>query len=221
MEIQGCLFADDVLFDAEGLSWARPEPLGDVTIGLTSILAALAGRLVAVKAKPAGERVERGRSVGTIESSRYFGAVRTPLSGILLEVNPAVLANPKVLSESPYGQGWFATLQPERWAEERSLLRPASDARDRLAAKIAELHVRCFAAFPDHEMYEIGSECSAVLAHLDELIARIPVGDVIHLVSDDVTAPIEMIRWRIQSGQELAETRKEGNLYHFLVRKAK
>ena len=49
-------------------------------------------------------------------------------------------------------------------------------ARGELQAKIAELKVRCFAEFPDNEMYEIGTECSAVLVRLDELLSTSPDG---------------------------------------------
>src|SRR2546426_451844 len=87
------------------------------------------------------------------------------------------------------------------------------------AKQIATLRVRCFAAFPDHEMFEIGIECSAVLAKLNELLTRIDVGGVVHLVTDDPTSPIEMVRWSDQTGQPVIDQRKEGNLFHFLVRK--
>jgi len=93
------------------------------------------------------------------------------------------------------------------------------DAREILAKQIAVLRVRCFAAFPDHEMFEIGIECSAVLAKLNELLTRTEIGTVVHLVTDDPTSPIEMVRWSDQTGQPVIDERKEGNLFHFLVRK--
>jgi TusA-related sulfurtransferase len=68
-------------------------------------------------------------------------------------------------------------------------------------------------------MYEIGTECAAVLVKLDELLSRMEVGEVVHIVSDDWTAPMEMDRWSTETGHPIADARKEGNLYHFLVRK--
>jgi TusA-related sulfurtransferase len=70
-------------------------------------------------------------------------------------------------------------------------------------------------------MFEIGVECSATLAKLDELLAKISTGEVIHLVSDDPTADLEMIRWSEDKGQSLLEIKREANLFHFIVRKAK
>jgi TusA-related sulfurtransferase len=68
-------------------------------------------------------------------------------------------------------------------------------------------------------MFEIGIECAATLSKLDDLISCIESGQIIHLVSDDPTADIEMIRWSEQTGQRLMETRREENLLHFLIQK--
>jgi TusA-related sulfurtransferase len=47
------------------------------------------------------------------------------------------------------------------------------------------------------------------------------LNEVIHVVSDDVTADIEMERWSDQTGQAVLESRKEGKLTHFIVKKVK
>ena len=218
MRIEHCEFPDDLLYDEDGLVWVRPDASGLRVVGITSIQAALAGPLTKVAAKPAGIEYARGKSVGTLESGRYFGAIRLPMEATLLRVNESVLANPKLLSSDPYGRGWFAEVRPKE-ATGTPWLRSAADVRDRLAAQVAALRVHCFAAFPDHEMFEIGTECAAVMAKLDELLTQVPTGDVVHLVSDDWTAPAEMVNWSMRTGQPILEQRKEGNLYHFLVRK--
>ena len=83
-----------------------------------------------------------------------------------------------------------------------------------------ELKVHCFSNFPDHEMFEIGTECSAVLVKLNELLGASARGTIVHVVSDDNTAEIEMTRWSDQTGNEVLESRRESNLYHFIVRKS-
>jgi TusA-related sulfurtransferase len=47
------------------------------------------------------------------------------------------------------------------------------------------------------------------------------LNDVIHVVSDDPTADIEMERWSDESGHMVLESRKEGKLAHFIVKKVK
>ncbi len=219
MKVDSCEFPDELLYEPEGLVWVRRESSGDVVLGITSLHAALAGRLLKVEGRVVGAEYAAGKGVGTLESGRYFGSIRTPVRGTLLAVNERVLATPKVLSESPYSEGWFARLRPLDWESDRNGLASASESRDRFAAQLAALHVHCFAAFPDHELFEIGTECSAVLAKLDETLTRAQEGEVVHLVSDDWTAPAEMVNWSQRTGYPVIEERKEGNLYHFLVRK--
>lgn len=219
MKIDRCEFPDDLLYDEEGFVWARREPSDEVTVGITSIFAAVAGRLTKVQAKATGIEYAKGKTIGTVESGKYFGPIRTPIGGVLLSVNPDIFERPKALSESPYARGWFARLRPSDWEDDRKSLRAAREAADRLRSQIAALRVHCFAALPDYDLFEIGTECAAVLVKLNELLARIEIGEVIHIVSDDWTAPTEMSNWSDQSGQPVIESRKEGNLYHFLVRK--
>lgn len=219
MKIEQCEFPDDLLYDPEGLVWARISDPRNVVVGITSIHAAVTGPIVKVTAKPLDVGYARGAAIGLMESGRFFGPVRSPFSGVLREVNSSVLANPRTMTDAPYSDGWFGRVRPSHLDEDRKALRSAKDARGVLAKQIATLRVRCFAAFPDYEMFEIGIECSAILAKLNELLTRIGVGEVVHLVTDDPTSPIEMVRWSDQTGQPVIDERKEGNLFHFLVRK--
>jgi len=68
-------------------------------------------------------------------------------------------------------------------------------------------------------MSEIGTECSAVLVRLNDLLATIPLGEVVHLISDDPTSYVEMVAWSERTEQSLVDWRKEGNLFHFIVKK--
>ncbi len=221
MQIDRCEFPDDLLYEGEGLVWARLLDSGDAVVGVTSIYAAVAGPVAKVSAKPTGFSYQRGAAIALIESGKYFGPIRTPISGQLREINAAVLARPRLMTDAAYSDGWVARVRPTNVREERKALRSAGDARELLAKQIAALRVRCFAAFPDHEMFEIGIECSAVLSKLNELLSRIPAGEVVHLVTDDPTAPIEMVRWSDQTGHPVIDERREGNLFHFLVRKVR
>jgi len=180
LELEHCSFPDNLLYDLEGNTWITNDESEEATVGMTSLLSAIAGKFTSARIRPAGTRVKRGRSLGTLESLKFVGPIPSPVSGIISLVNVDVVKRPK---------------------------------------KIAEFHARCFKAFPDHEMYEIGTECSAVLVRLNELLATIPIGDVVHLVTDDPTSYVEMVRWMDQTGHELVDWRQEGNLFHFIVRK--
>ncbi len=219
MIIGNCSFADDVLYDTESDTWVKFEEDGTATVGVDTILAWLGGPFSGISFKPVGTVVEKGKSLGAIESPRHFDTVRSPVTGKILETNQALAGNPRLLNHEPYGRGWFAKLEPLKREQERGALRPPVMARADLKARISELRVRCFAEFPDHEMYEIGTECSAVLVRLDELLATSPADTVVHLVSDDPASEIEMIRWSDRTGNEVLETRREGSLVHSVVKK--
>jgi len=219
MKIESCEFPEDLLYDTEGLVWARPLDSGGLVVGITSIYAAVVGRPSKVTAKPPGASIAKGAAIGFLESGKYFGPIRSPVRGVLREINPKVLASPRKLTDAVYGEGWFARLQPSDLAEDKDGLVTLPAGRELLSKQIAALRVRCFAAFPDYEMFEIGIECSAILVKLNELLAGIQPGDVVHLVTDDPTAPIEMVRWSDQTGQPVIDERREGSLFHFLVRK--
>jgi len=217
--IGNCRFADDVLYDTSSSTWVRFEEDGTATVGITAVLAWLSGPISSVSFKPVGAVVERGKALGAVESPRHFDTVRSPITGRVVEVNPGLAGNPRKLNRDPYGGGWFAKLEPLKRQEEAGLVKPAALARGELQARIAELRIRCFAEFPDNEMYEIGTECSAVLVRLDELLSTSPTGTVVHLVSDDPSSEIEMIRWTDRTGNQLLETTREGSLVHYLVKK--
>ena len=220
MLIGNCRFADDVLYDTASNTWVRFEDSGEATVGINSILAWLGGPISSATFKPLGSVIEKGMGVGAIEGPRHFDTVRSPVSGRIVAINEELTTNPRLLNHDPYGAGWFARLQPLDKQQEMATVKPPSLVRETLRAKIVELKIRCFAEFPDYEMYEIGTECSAVLVRLDELFSRSPAGTVVHLVSDDPTSEVEMIRWSERTGNQVLETTREGNLIHYVVKRA-
>ena len=219
MDLEHCHFPDWLLYDLEGNTWAGSNEDGEVVIGVTSILSAIAGKFTSARLRSSGTKVERGRSLGTLESLKFVGPIPSPISGVVSTVNGEVVRRPKLLNDAPYEEGWIVTLKPLKFQVEKVLLSRAVDATDLLRKKITEFRAHCFKAFPDHEMFEIGTECSAVLVHLNELLATVPVGDVAHLVTDDPTSYVEMVRWTDQTGHALVDWRQEGTLFHFIVRK--
>ena len=221
MKIDNCLFPEDLLYDVENFVWADVKAKNAVTIGITALLSSVSGRISAVKIKDIGTQVENGKGLATIESSKYFGLVRAPFKGRIIEVNDSIRRKPKLVNDFPYSDGWFVKMEPLSMNKYPANLEPIGGCYDKIKKLINDLHIRCFIAYPDYEMYEIGVECAATLTKLDELISRIETGEIVHMVSDDKTADLEMIRWSEESGQSILETRPEGNLLHIIVKKVK
>jgi glycine cleavage system H lipoate-binding protein/TusA-related sulfurtransferase len=219
LKIEYCDFPDDALYDLENNVWVKLDSPTRAKIGITSVHAALAGRLSSVKFKPLGTNLNKGQSVATIESARYFGVVRTPVAGTLVAVNSRLESEPKLANDSPYTLGWFAEIARSPGDNGLESLVKPEEAVERIREQIRSLRVRCFAAYPDREMWEIGVECAAVLVRLNELLEYCKLNEVVHVVSDDPTADIEMERWADETGQAVLESRKEGKLMHFIVKK--
>ena len=220
MEIGGCPVPEDRLYDLENDVWYLPEASsGLARVGLIGPLVWFAGPFRTVSFRSVTGTVGRGRSIATVESTRYTGAVRLPLEATVVDRNLALVERPRLLNDSPYDDGWVVRV---RAAEDRpapSGLETAGAIAARLAERIRAQRIRCWPQTPDLELYEIGVECSAVLTMLNEELRGRPPGEAILLVTDDPTSPIEMERWSDQTGHRLLAHRREGDLHQFLVRK--
>jgi glycine cleavage system H protein len=220
MDVLGCPLPEDRLYDLENDVWWAAEPDGTTArVGMLGALASFAGPFHAVTFRPVDGRIGRGRSVATVESVRYTGAVRLPVDAEIVERNEAIVRRPRLLNDAPYSDGWVVRVRPVRPDEPRERLEAAATVAGRLEERIRTQRIRCWPATPDLELYEIGLECSAVLTKLNEEVAVHDPGTAILLVTDDPTSPIEMWRWSDQTGHALLAHRQEANLHQFLVRK--
>ena len=220
MDVDGCALPEDRLYDLEQDVWFRWDPDGTTgVVGILGSLASFAGRFTAVTYRPVDGTLAAGRSVATIESVRFTGAVRLPVTARIVDRNPALPARPKLLNDAPFTDGWVVRVAPTEPAAVAAQLAGADRVQEALKAKIAALKIRCYPAAPDVELYEIGAECSAILARLDDEIARLAPGEVVLLVTDDPTSPIELVRWSDRTGHALLAHRVEDRLQHFLIRR--
>jgi glycine cleavage system H protein len=220
MEILGCALPEDRLYDLEhDVWWADEAEDGSARVGLLATLSAFAGPFRSFSFRPVEGVVRRGRSVATVESIRYTGAVRLPVDAAVLERNERLMTAPRLLNDAPYTDGWVVRVRAERPEEPRRLLEDARAVAGRLEERIRAQRIRCWPTTPEFELVEIGLECSAVLTKLNEELDRRAPGEAILLVTDDPTSPIEMVRWSDQTGHPVLAARREGNLFQFLVRK--
>lgn len=113
--VKGCNIPDDLYYNVENNVWLRREGDGTVTVGMTSYAAALAGQIVACTPKKIGRSVEQNKSAATVESGKWVGPVKAPVSGEVIAINEAVTAKPATINADPYGSGWMIKLKPANW----------------------------------------------------------------------------------------------------------
>jgi len=105
--------------------WARLED-GAVTVGISDFAVdALNKEIVYVELPQSGRKVKQGDSFGVIESVKAASDLYAPVTGTVTAVNDAVVADPNIVSEEPYGKGWMIKITPDNAAELDSLLTPA------------------------------------------------------------------------------------------------
>jgi len=102
--------------------WVRTLPDGSVEIGVTDHAQGALGDLVFVEVPEAGRQVRAGDAFAVVESVKAASDVYSPLGGEVLAGNDALAAQPELVNQDPYGQGWIARLKPATTAEVEALL---------------------------------------------------------------------------------------------------
>jgi glycine cleavage system H protein len=119
--VSNCNLPEDLYYVVEKHVWARHDD-GVVTVGLTDVAQNLAKGIISVSPKKVGRKVEAGKSVATVESSKWVGPVPSPVNGEIIEVNDAAVADPGIVNREPYEGGWIAKVRPDDWANDSGSL---------------------------------------------------------------------------------------------------
>ena len=101
--------------------WAR---LGDglVTVGITGYATEQLGDVVFVELPEVGKKLDAGKPFGVVEAVKTVSDLYAPVSGEVVEVNDTLAANPALVNQQPYGDGWMIRLKPRDPAEMSRLL---------------------------------------------------------------------------------------------------
>ena len=111
-EVNNCLLPDDLQYHVEFNVWLRDNGDGTFDMGMTDIAQTMAGSVIHCRAKAVGKTVKKGKSIATVESGKWVGPVKTPLTAEIMACNQDVEADATVLNKSPYKQGWIVRLKP-------------------------------------------------------------------------------------------------------------
>lgn len=81
-----------------------------VTVGLSAFAVDQLTDVTFVEMKPPGTEISVGESLGEVESVKTTSDVFAAVGGEILEVNSELEANPGLINEDPYGQGWLVKM---------------------------------------------------------------------------------------------------------------
>jgi glycine cleavage system H protein len=92
--------------------WASLQ--GDVcTIGITKFAVDQLTDIVYVELPDKEDHTFQGDSFGEIESVKAVSDLYAPVSGEVIEVNEALVNDPTMITEDPYGKGWLVKVRVE------------------------------------------------------------------------------------------------------------
>jgi glycine cleavage system H protein len=112
--------ATDRYYNAEGV-WAKSEG-SRVRIGLSDFLQQRSGDVAFAEIKAPGTLLAFGDEAANIETIKVDIALPSPVSGKVMEVNPAMEEAPEAINQEPYGEGWLAVIEAPNWESDRSKL---------------------------------------------------------------------------------------------------
>jgi glycine cleavage system H protein len=98
-------FPEDIRYTSEH-EWIRVK--GDEAfVGITDYAQSELGEIVFIDVPTLGETVGQGEVFGSIEAVKTVSDLNMPVSGEVLEINEALDAQPELVNNDPYGEGWI------------------------------------------------------------------------------------------------------------------
>jgi glycine cleavage system H protein len=108
-------FPSDLRYTASH-EWARVEPDGLITVGITELAQDSLGELVYVELPAVGRQFQSGDSAAVVESTKAASDVYCPVAGEVAAINEDLSQNPQTVNESPYEKGWLYKIKPTQAA---------------------------------------------------------------------------------------------------------
>ncbi len=90
--------------------WVKIED-GVATVGITDFAQGELGDIVYVEIETEGDELASGEVFGTVEAVKTVSDLFMPVSGEVVEINDKLEANPEVVNEDPYGDGWMIKIK--------------------------------------------------------------------------------------------------------------
>src|SRR3989440_9826629 len=104
--------------------WVRAE--GDTaTVGITDHAQKELGDIVYVDLPKPGAKVEKGKSLGSVESVKAVSDIYSPVSGEVVAINDSLTTAPEKLNEDPHGAAWLVKVRLSAPDEIKQLLSAA------------------------------------------------------------------------------------------------
>jgi glycine cleavage system H protein len=119
--IENFEFPDELYYTKDHV-WVKAEG-NVVTIGLTQFGQNIAGDILYVESPNAGRQIIKDEAFMSMESGKWVGRVKAPVSGKIIESNSELEWESDLVNKDPYGKGWLTKIEASDPGELDSLLR--------------------------------------------------------------------------------------------------
>jgi glycine cleavage system H protein len=144
VKIGRCLIQTDLHYLVDDHCWVRFNDDGTLTVGITDVAQHMAGPVLHVYVRKKGLR-QKGQNLATIESGKWVGPLKAPVSGEIVEANEALEKDPGLVNRSPYGEGWVVRLKALKLEQERGALLTGAAAVEAYRRKIEQQSLKACA----------------------------------------------------------------------------
>ncbi len=117
-----------------GHIWFLIEEKDRIKVGLDEFGAVHAGPIISLRIFPVGRLVKQGKLFGTLESGKWIGPLRVPLTGLITDINQNVIEEPTIINDHCYDEGWIITLKPTNLKELNNpfIAKPNEEGKEKL-----------------------------------------------------------------------------------------
>ena len=105
--------------------WIRVDG-NNATVGISNHAQEQLGDIVFAETPEAGRSLRKGEEAAVVESVKAASDVYSPISGTVIEGNPALTEDPAIINNDPEGAGWFFKLEVTNPSELEGLMDEAA-----------------------------------------------------------------------------------------------
>ena len=102
--------------------WVKQEKGNVFLVGITEYAQRELGDIVYVEVETIGKSMEAGEVFGTVEAVKTVSDLYMPISGNVVELNPALNSQPELVNSDPYGEGWMIKIKPSNKSDFDTLM---------------------------------------------------------------------------------------------------
>ncbi|MDH5517939.1 MAG: glycine cleavage system protein GcvH [Gammaproteobacteria bacterium] len=102
--------------------WVRMNDDGTVSVGITEHAQELLGDIVFVETPEIETEFTAGEACCVVESVKAASDIYMPISGEIVDANPALTDTPEIINSSPYDDGWIFKINPANEDELEGLM---------------------------------------------------------------------------------------------------